>query len=86
MKQLKKYFNVTVMALLLSTILYSTYSSAVSAEFNKNTRVDSNSWTKMASAKKSTGNHYAAIYLVNILDVYLISNKNYKLLYAIISH
>lgn len=52
MKQLKKYFNVTVMALLLSTILYSTYSSAVSAEFNKNTRVDSNSWTKMASAKK----------------------------------
>ena len=35
MKQLKKYFNVTVMALLLSTILYSTYSSAVSAEFNK---------------------------------------------------
>ena len=48
MKQLKKYFNVTVMALLLSTILYSTYSSAVSAEFNKNTRVDSNTWTKMA--------------------------------------
>ena len=67
MKQLKKYFNVTVMALLLSTILYSTYSSAVSAEFNKNTRVDSNSWTKMASAKKSTGNHYAAIYLRNMI-------------------
>lgn len=82
MKQLKKYFNVTVMALLLSTILYSTYSSAVSAEFNKNTRVDSNSWTKMASEKKSTGNHYAAIYLRNMMDVYHNSNNNYKQLYA----
>ena len=53
MKQLKKYSSVTVMALLLSTMIYTTPVMATSAEFNQNTRVDSNSWTKMASPKKS---------------------------------
>lgn len=41
------------MALLLSTMIYTTPVMATSAEFNQNTRVDSNSWTKMASPKRA---------------------------------
>lgn len=74
------------MALLLSTMIYTTPVMATSAEFNQNTRVDSNSWTKMASPKKSTSNHYAAIYLRNMMDVNHNSNNNYEQLYARMSY
>ena len=86
LKQFKKYSSVTVMALLLSTMIYTTPVMATSAEFNQNTRVDSNSWTKMASPKKSTSNHYAAIYLRDMMDIHHNSNNNYEQLYARMSY
>ena len=49
LKQFKKYSSVTVMALLLSTMIYTTPVMATSAEFNQNMRVDSNRQYVMTS-------------------------------------
>lgn len=84
--KVKHYMKVMVATLLLSTFLCSTYSSAVSAEFNQNTLVDSNNWTKMASPKKATDYHYAAIYLRNMMDTYHNPDNNYQQLYARMSY
>ncbi|OKZ62385.1 MAG: hypothetical protein BHW05_08210 [Clostridium sp. 42_12] len=82
MKNLSNKFNTVITLLLLTTILCSSSSQAVSAEFDRNKLVDSNSWTKMASAKKSTSYNYCAIYLRKMLDANKSENNNYVNLYA----
>lgn len=82
MKKLSNKFNTIVTLLLLATILCSSSSQAVSAEFDRNKIVDSNSWTKMASATKSTNYNYCAIYLRKMLDANKSEDNNYVNLYA----
>lgn len=77
MKKLSNKFNTIVTLLLLATILCSSSSQAVSAEFDRNKIVDSNSWTKMASATKSTNYNYCAIYLRKMLDANKSEDNNY---------
>lgn len=83
---MKKLVNYALLLVLVSMCLSNNLAFATSGEFDKDQRIDSNEWTKMASETKSTDRNYAAIIVNKMWKVD--GNRrgseaeNYKKIYA----